>query len=164
MDVNAVTDEQIWDKLQAGVTSELKRGPIFRKDVLKFRSYVHNSLRKNRVLLAGDAAHTVPPTGAKGLNLAISDVLWANRALREFYRSGSEALLDTYQEDAYKRIWKAAHYSYMMTTMLHLAPEASEFDKQRQIAELYMYTQSEAGQKFIAEGYVGWEYGADDWR
>ena len=164
MDVNSVSDEQIWDKLQAGVTSELKRGNIFRKDVLKFRSYVHNSLRKNRVLLAGDAAHTVPPTGAKGLNLAISDVLWANRALREFYRTGSEHLLDTYQEDAYKRIWKAAHYSYMMTTMLHLAPEASEFDKQRQIAELYMYTQSEAGQTFIAEGYVGWEYGADDWR
>ncbi|MEN9752247.1 MAG: p-hydroxybenzoate hydroxylase [Actinomycetota bacterium] len=164
MDVNAVNDDQIWDILQAGVTSELKRGPIFRKDVLKFRSYVHNSLRKNRVLLAGDAAHTVPPTGAKGLNLAVSDVLWANRALREFYRTGSEALLDTYQEDAYQRIWKAEHYSYMMTSMLHIAPDASEFDKQRQIGELYMYTQSEAGQKFIAEGYVGWEYGADDWK
>ncbi len=164
MDVNAVTDEQIWDKLQAGVTTELKRGPIFRKDVLKFRSYVHNRLRKNRVLLAGDAAHTVPPTGAKGLNLAISDVLWANRALREFYRSGSEALLDSYQDDAYQRIWKAAHYSYMMTTMLHIAPDASDFDKQRQLGELYMYTSSEAGQIFIAEGYVGWPYDADDWQ
>jgi p-hydroxybenzoate 3-monooxygenase len=164
MDVNAVNDEQIWDKLQAGVTTELKRGPIFRKDVLKFRSYVHNRLRKNRVLLAGDAAHTVPPTGAKGLNLAISDVLWANRALREFYRSGSEALLDSYQDDAYQRIWKAAHYSYMMTTMLHIAPDASDFDKQRQLGELYMYTSSEAGQTFIAEGYVGWPYDADDWQ
>lgn len=165
MDVNAVNDEQIWEKLQAGVaTHELKRGPIFRKDVLKFRSYVHDSLRKNRVFLMGDAAHTVPPTGAKGLNLAFSDVLWLNRALREYYRSGSEQFLDTYQEDALKRIWKATNYSYMMTTMLHIAPDATEFDKQRQVADLYAHTESEAGQRFIAEGYVGWEYGADDWR
>ncbi|MEY4039147.1 MAG: hypothetical protein RLZZ52_15 [Actinomycetota bacterium] len=165
MDVNAVTDEQIWNTLQAGVaTHELKRGPIFRKDVLKFRSYVHDSLRKNKVFLMGDAAHTVPPTGAKGLNLAFSDVLWLNRALREYYRSGSEAHLDTYQEDALKRIWKATNYSYMMTTMLHIAPDATEFDKQRQVADLYAHTESEAGQRFIAEGYVGWEYSADDWR
>jgi p-hydroxybenzoate 3-monooxygenase len=165
MDVNAVTDEQIWDKLQAGVaTHELKRGPIFRKDVLKFRSYVHDSLRKNNVFLMGDAAHTVPPTGAKGLNLAFSDVLWLNRALREYYRSGSEAHLDTYQEDALKRIWKATNYSYMMTTMLHIAPDATEFDKKRQVADLYSFTESEAGQTYIAEGYVGWDYSADDWR
>ena len=165
MDVNAVTDEQIWDKLQAGVsTHELKRGPIFRKDVLKFRSYVHDSLRKNKVFLVGDAAHTVPPTGAKGLNLAFSDVLWMNRALREYYRSGSETFLDSYQEDALKRIWKATNYSYMMTTMLHIAPDATEFDKKRQVADLYSHTQSEAGQTFIAEGYVGWDYDADDWR
>jgi p-hydroxybenzoate 3-monooxygenase len=165
MDVNAVTDEQIWDKLQAGVSNaELKRGPIFRKDVLKFRSYVHDSLRKNKVFLMGDAAHTVPPTGAKGLNLAFSDVLWLNRALREYYRSGSEKFLDTYQEDALKRIWKATNYSYMMTTMLHIAPDATEFDKKRQVADLYSFTESEAGQTYIAEGYVGWDYSADDWR
>ncbi|MDH6255804.1 4-hydroxybenzoate 3-monooxygenase [Aurantimicrobium minutum] len=165
MDVNAVTDEQIWDKLQAGVsTHELKRGPIFRKDVLKFRSYVHDSLRKNKVFLMGDAAHTVPPTGAKGLNLAFSDVLWLNRALREYYRSGSEQFLDSYQEDALKRIWKATNYSYMMTTMLHIAPDATEFDKKRQVADLYTHTESLAGQTFIAEGYVGWDYSADDWR
>ena len=165
MDVNAVTDEQIWDKLQAGVsTHELKRGPIFRKDVLKFRSYVHDSLRKNKVFLMGDAAHTVPPTGAKGLNLAFSDVLWLNRALREYYRSGSEAHLDSYQEDALKRIWKATNYSYMMTTMLHIAPDATDFDKKRQVADLYSHTESLAGQTYIAEGYVGWDYSADDWR
>ncbi|WP_332627607.1 4-hydroxybenzoate 3-monooxygenase [Aurantimicrobium sp.] len=165
MDVNAVTDEQIWDKLQAGVsTHELKRGNIFRKDVLKFRSYVHDSLRKNKVFLMGDAAHTVPPTGAKGLNLAFSDVLWLNRALREYYRSGSEQFLDSYQEDALKRIWKATNYSYMMTTMLHIAPDATDFDKKRQVADLYSYTESLAGQTFIAEGYVGWDYSADDWR
>ena len=165
MDVNAITDEQIWDKLQAGVsTHELKRGPIFRKDVLKFRSYVHDSLRKNKVFLMGDAAHTVPPTGAKGLNLAFSDVLWLNRALREYYRSGSEQFLDSYQEDALKRIWKATNYSYMMTTMLHIAPDATDFDKKRQVADLYSHTESLAGQTYIAEGYVGWDYSADDWR
>ncbi|MEG2777671.1 MAG: FAD-dependent monooxygenase, partial [Aurantimicrobium sp.] len=165
MDVNAVTDEQIWDKLQAGVsTHELKRGNIFRKDVLKFRSYVHDSLRKNKVFLMGDAAHTVPPTGAKGLNLAFSDVLWLNRALREYYRSGSEQFLDSYQEDALKRIWKATNYSYMMTTMLHIAPDATDFDTKRQVADLYTHTESLAGQTFIAEGYVGWDYSADDWR
>jgi p-hydroxybenzoate 3-monooxygenase len=165
MDVNAISDEQIWDKLQAGVsTHELKRGNIFRKDVLKFRSYVHDSLRKNKVFLVGDAAHTVPPTGAKGLNLAFSDVLWMNRALREYYRSGSEKYLDTYQEDALKRIWKATNYSYMMTTMLHIAPDATEFDKKRQVADLYSFTESKAGQTFIAEGYVGWDYTPDDWR
>ena len=165
MDVNDITDEQIWDKLQAGVsTHELKRGNIFRKDVLKFRSYVHDSLRKNKVFLVGDAAHTVPPTGAKGLNLAFSDVLWMNRALREYYRSGSEKYLDSYQEDALKRIWKATNYSYMMTTMLHIAPDATEFDKKRQVADLYSFTESQAGQTFIAEGYVGWDYDADDWR
>ncbi len=165
MDVNDVTDEQIWDKLQAGVaTHELKRGNIFRKDVLKFRSYVHDSLRKNKVFLVGDAAHTVPPTGAKGLNLAFSDVLWMNRALREFYRSGSDKFLDSYQEDALKRIWKATNYSYMMTTKLHIEPGATEFDKRRQVADLYSFTESLAGQTYIAEGYVGWDYDADDWR
>lgn len=165
MDVNSVSDAEIWDKLQAGVHGiELKQGPIFRKDVLKFRSYVHNALRKNRVLLAGDAAHTVPPTGAKGLNLAFSDILWVNRALREFYRTGSEKYLDTYQEDAYRRIWKAANFSYFMTTMLHMTPDASAFDKQRQVAELYSYTQSKYGQQYIAEAYTGWDYEADDWK
>ena len=164
MDVNAVNDEQIWDKLQAGVSDrELKRGPIFRKDVLKFRSYVHDSLRKDRVFLMGDAAHTVPPTGAKGLNLAFSDVLWLNRALREYYRSGSEKYLDSYQEDALKRIWRAAYFSYWMTTMLHIAPDASEFDKRRQLGELYSVTGSRYSQQYIAEAYTGWEYDADDW-
>lgn len=165
MDVNSVSDTEIWDKLQAGVHGiELKQGPIFRKDVLKFRSYVHNALRKDRVLLAGDAAHTVPPTGAKGLNLAFSDILWINRALREFYRSGSEKYLDTYQEDAYRRIWKAANFSYFMTTMLHMTPDATAFDKQRQVAELYSYTSSKYGQQYIAEAYTGWDYEADDWK
>lgn len=161
MDPNTISDEEIWAKLQLGVKVELKRGPIFRKDVLRFRSFVASGLRHNRVFLAGDAAHTVPPTGAKGMNLAFSDVLWLNQALREFFTNGNEKLMDTYQEDALDRIWKAQHYSYWMTSMLHIAPDASEFDKKRQLGELYSVTGSEYARQYVAEGYTGWDYGAD---
>ena len=164
MDVNSVSDDQIWDRLQAGVAGiELKRGPIFRKDVLRFRSFVAGELRKGRVFLIGDAAHTVPPTGAKGMNLAFSDVLWINQALRSFFASGSERLLDAYPHNALDRIWRAQNYSYWMTSMLHVAPDSSEFDKKRSLGELYSVTTSRYGQQYLAEGYVGWEYGADDW-
>ena len=164
MPVDAVNDEQIWDRLQAGVMDrELTRGEIFRKDVLRFRSFVAHSLRKGPIFLVGDAAHTVPPTGAKGMNLAISDVLWLNQALREFYRSGSDTLLNSYEKDALRRIWRAQHYSFWMTSMLHIAPEASEFDKMRSLGELESLTQSRFAQQFLAEGYTGWAYEAEDW-
>jgi len=165
LDPASVSDEEIWSKLQAGVAGvELKRGPIFRKDVLRFRSFVAKELRNGHVFLMGDAAHTVPPTGAKGMNLAFSDVLWLNEALREYYRSGSESLMDAYPQNAMKRIWKAQHFSYWMTTMLHIAPDASEFDKRRQLGELHSVTESAAANAYLAEGYVGWDYGAGDWR
>ncbi len=160
MDPNSVSDEEIWAKLQLGVKVELKRGPIFRKDVLRFRSFVASGLRNNRIFLAGDAAHTVPPTGAKGMNLAFSDVLWLNQALNAFFNEGTESLMDSYQEDALDRIWKAQNYSYWMTTMLHIAPDATEFDKKRQLGELYSVTGSEYARQYVAEGYTGWEYGA----
>lgn len=165
MPVDSVNDEQIWEALQAGVMDrELVRGEIFRKDVLRFRSFVAHSLRKGPVFLVGDAAHTVPPTGAKGMNLAISDVLWLNQALREFYRSGSETLIDTYEQDALRRIWRAQHFSFWMTSMLHVAPEATEFDKLRSLGELESLTQSRYAQQALAEGYTGWAYEATDWR
>lgn len=165
MDVNAVSDDQIWDTLQAGVQgSELKRGPIFRKDVLRFRSFVAHELRKGRVFLIGDAAHTVPPTGAKGMNLAFSDVLWLNQALRSFFATGSPTLIDAYPENASKRIWRAQHFSYWMTTMLHIAPDASDFDKKRGLGELYSVTNSRHAQQYLAESYTGWDYGVDDWK
>ena len=164
MPVDAVNDEQIWEKLQAGVMDrELVRGEIFRKDVLRFRSFVAHSLRKGPIFLVGDAAHTVPPTGAKGMNLAISDVLWLNQALREFYRSGSTGLIDTYEQDALRRIWRAQHYSFWMTSMLHIGPEATEFDKMRSLGELESLTRSRYAQQFLAEGYTGWPYEAEDW-
>ncbi|MBN9606311.1 MAG: 4-hydroxybenzoate 3-monooxygenase [Actinomycetales bacterium] len=164
-DPASVSDDEIWAKLQAGVTTdELKRGPIFRKDVLRFRSFVAHRLRHGRVFLMGDAAHTVPPTGAKGMNLAISDVLWLNRALREFFGSGSETLLESYETDALDRIWKAQHFSYWMTTMLHIAPDASDFDRRRGLGELRLVTGSRAAQEYLAEAYTGWDYGVDGWR
>lgn len=164
MPVGAVNDEQIWQKLQAGVSNrDLVRGDIFQKDVLRFRSFVANSLKKGNIFLVGDAAHTVPPTGAKGMNLAISDVLWLNQALREFYRSGSETLLESYEVDALKRIWRAQHYSFWMTSMLHISPESTEFDNRRSLGELESLTRSRFSQQALAEGYTGWEYEAQDW-
>lgn len=164
MPVDAVTDDEIWGMLQAGVMDrELVRGDIFRKDVLRFRSFVAHSLRRGPVFLVGDAAHTVPPTGAKGMNLAISDVLWLNQALREFYRSGSETLIDSYEADASKRIWRAQHFSFWLTSMLHIGQEETEFDTMRNLGELESLTRSRYAQQFLAEGYTGWPYEAQDW-
>ena len=163
-DAATVSDAQIWDRLQAGVPStELIRGPIFRKDVLRFRSFVAHELRKGRVFLMGDAAHTVPPTGAKGMNLAISDVLWLNQALRSFFATGSEELMIAYPENALKRIWKAQHFSFWMTSMMHIAPDATEFDNRRGLGELALLTESRYAQQYFAEAYTGWDYGVDDW-
>ena len=164
-DPTTVSDAEIWDKLQAGIEgTTLKQGPIFRKDVLRFRSFVAHELRKGRVFLMGDAAHTVPPTGAKGMNLAFSDVLWLNQALRSFFATGSEELMAAYPENALKRIWKAQHFSYWMTTMLHITPDATEFDKRRGLGELALLTDSLHAQRYLAESYTGWDYGVDDWR
>ncbi len=165
LDPTTVSDAEIWDKLQAGIEgTTLKQGPIFRKDVLRFRSFVAHELRKGRVFLMGDAAHTVPPTGAKGMNLAFSDVLWLNQALRSFFATGSEELMAAYPENALKRIWKAQHFSYWMTTMLHITPDATEFDKRRGLGELALLTDSLHAQRYLAESYTGWDYGVDDWR
>ena len=97
------------------------------------------------------------------MNLAISDVLWLNQALREFYRSGSETLIDSYEEDASRRIWRAQHFSFWMTSMLHIGPEATEFDTMRSLGELESLTRSRYAQQFLAEGYTGWPYEAEDW-
>jgi p-hydroxybenzoate 3-monooxygenase len=164
-DPTTVSDAEIWDKLQAGVEgTTLKQGPIFRKDVLRFRSFVAHELRKGRVFLMGDAAHTVPPTGAKGMNLAFSDVLWLNQALRSFFATGSEELMAAYPENALKRIWKSQHFSYWMTSMLHIAPDATDFDKLRGLGELNLLTDSHYAQQYLAESYTGWDYGVDDWQ
>ncbi|WP_017792425.1 4-hydroxybenzoate 3-monooxygenase [Leucobacter salsicius] len=156
-DVNAQSEAELWDTLQARVPgTELIEGPIFQRDVLRFRSYVAAELRHGSVVLVGDAAHTVPPTGAKGMNLAIADVLLLNEALQDLLLRGSSAGIDAYAEAALRRIWKAQHFSWWMTSMLHLSPEAGEFDRLRQLGELRSVVDSEAGQRYLAEAYTGW--------
>ena len=118
-------DERIWNEFRKRVNGngfELKEGPVLEKMVLPFRSFVHTPMRHGNLFLAGDAAHTVPPTGAKGLNLAIHDVKVLFEGLDSFYSNGSTALLDSYSDRALDRVWKAQHFSYWMTSMLHTVP------------------------------------------
>ncbi|MBN9613081.1 MAG: 4-hydroxybenzoate 3-monooxygenase [Actinobacteria bacterium] len=158
-DPNALSDAQIWDELQSRTPGvELNEGPIFQRDVLRFRSFVSHELRRGRAALVGDAAHTVPPTGAKGMNLAIADVILLNQALQELLLRGQDRGIDAYAGAAAKRIWKAQHFSWWMTSMLHLTPDASDFDRLRQLGELRSVVESEAGQRYLAEAYTGWPF------
>ncbi len=119
------------------------------------RSFVAEPMRSGRLFLAGDAAHIVPPTGAKGLNLAASDIRNLALALTAFYKSGSEQLLDEYSEKSLRRVWKAQRFSWWMTSMLHLSPEGNEFDHRRQLAELDYVISSRAAMTSLAENYTG---------
>lgn len=136
----------------------LKEGPIFQRDVLRFRSFVASELRHGRAALVGDAAHTVPPTGAKGMNLAIADVILLAEALSTFLGANDTGLIDSYAERALRRIWKAQHFSWWMTSMLHTATDADEFDRRRQFGELRSVVESDAGRAYLAEAYTGWPY------
>jgi p-hydroxybenzoate 3-monooxygenase len=165
-DPEALSEREIWDELQSRVPgTTLNEGPIFQRDILRFRSFVAHEMRRGRVVLIGDAAHTVPPTGAKGMNLAVADVVLLERALRALLIDGDEGPLDRFPEVASRRIWKAQHFSWWMTSMLHTAapagagaPGASDFDRRRQLGELRMVTQSEAGRRYLAEAYTGWPF------
>jgi p-hydroxybenzoate 3-monooxygenase len=157
MDPNTLTDEEIWEQLQARVAPHpLQQGPIFQRDVLRFRSFVARQLRNGRVALVGDSAHTVPPTGAKGMNLAVADVVVLARALTALLCDGDARLLDRYEHDVLPRIWKAQHFSWWMTSMLHLSPTADDFDRLRQLGELHAVLESDAGRCYLAEAYTGW--------
>ncbi|MEU1971407.1 4-hydroxybenzoate 3-monooxygenase [Microbacterium sp. NPDC019599] len=156
-DPSAYSEDQLWDELQKRVPgTTLKEGPIFQRDVLRFRSFVAHELLKGRVALIGDAAHTVPPTGAKGMNLAVADVLVLEKALRALLLEDDHRLLEAFPETALHRIWKAQHFSWWMTSMLHVAPDASDFDRRRQLGELRSVVESEHGRAFLAEAYTGW--------
>jgi 4-hydroxybenzoate 3-monooxygenase len=158
-DVDTWSDDRIWSELQARLGANglvLHEGRITSKSVLPFRSFVCQPMRQGRLLLAGDAAHTVPPTGAKGLNLALADVRLLAQALERSVAGAGDDVLDEYAERAADRVWRAQHFSYWMTTMLHTLPNASRFDRRRQVSELATLVASRAGRTFLAEGYTGW--------
>ncbi|GAB2695293.1 p-hydroxybenzoate 3-monooxygenase [Microbacterium marinum] len=156
-DPTVMSEEEIWETLQSRVPgTTLKEGPIFQRDVLRFRSFVASELRHGRAALVGDAAHTVPPTGAKGMNLAVADVVLLARAVNALLVENDARLIDAYADEALKRIWKAQHFSWWMTSMLHTLPEHTEFDRRRQLGELRSVVDSEAGRTFLAEAYTGW--------
>ncbi|MGW0731984.1 4-hydroxybenzoate 3-monooxygenase [Streptomyces sp. NPDC002851] len=154
-------DARIWDELDARLALDadpgfkLERGPVTAKSVLPMRSWVTEPMRYGRVFLAGDAAHIVPPTGAKGLNLAAADVIVLARALIERQRTGSAALLDAYSATCLRRVWRAEHFSAFMTTTLHLDPGGSGFDSRLQLAQLDRVASAPHAAAELAENYTG---------
>ena len=133
-------------------------GSSIEKSIVPLRSFVSSPMRHGRLLLAGDSAHIVPPTGAKGLNLAASDVHYLCRALITYYKTGAVDLLDAYSDTALSRVWKAERFSWWMTSMLHKLHEQTSFEAQLQLAELDYLASSRAAQTSFAENYVGLPY------
>ena len=155
------SDDRFWDELRRRLdpqaASDLVTGPSIEKSIAPLRSFVCEPMRFGRMFLAGDAAHIVPPTGAKGLNLAVSDVHYLSEALESHYR-GSDAELDGYSERALKRTWKAERFSWWMTMLLHRLPEDGPFGQKIQQAELAYLAGSRAAQTAMAENYAGLPY------
>jgi p-hydroxybenzoate 3-monooxygenase len=153
------SDDRIWAELHERVDSSdgmrLKEGRIFQKNIVGMRSFVSTPMQHGRMFLAGDAAHIVPPTGAKGLNLAVSDVRILSRALDAFYRKHDDTLLQAYSATALKRIWRAEHFSWSMTSLLHTFADATPFQRQLQLSELRYTVSSTAAATALAENYVG---------
>jgi p-hydroxybenzoate 3-monooxygenase len=153
------SEDRIWAELQARVAGEddfrLTEGRIFQKNIVPMRSFVCEPMQHGCLFLVGDAAHAMPPTGAKGLNLAASDVWHLDRALGAFIANGSTALIDGYSAAALRRVWRAQHFSWWMTAMLHTFPDASEFDVRRQLAELELVTGTVPAAASLAQIYVG---------
>jgi p-hydroxybenzoate 3-monooxygenase len=150
--------EELSRRLDAEGLRHLKSGPSIEKSIAPLRSFVAEPMRYGALFLAGDSAHIVPPTGAKGLNLAASDVAYLSAALIERYQEHSTAGLDAYAAKALARVWKAERFSWQMTTMLHQFPESSGFDRKMQAAELDYLFSSRAAQTALAENYVGLPY------
>ncbi|MCX5524537.1 4-hydroxybenzoate 3-monooxygenase [Streptomyces bobili] len=162
-DAEAWSDDEIWAELERRFETDddwtLERGPITQKSVTPMRSYVHEPMRHGRLFLAGDAAHIVPPTGAKGLNLAVGDVVTFARALVHQRQTGSAELLDAYSRTCLRRVWQAERFSYDMTTLLHRAPDSTPFEERLQLARLERIASSRAAETDLAEGYTGFPFG-----
>ena len=153
------SDERLWAELRARLATEdgfeLREGPIVQKDVIGMRSFVVEPMQHGRLFLAGDAAHIVPPTGAKGLNLAVADVRVLSRALARWYAKGAKDLLERYSQTCLRRVWNAERFSWRMTTLLHRFPEDDAFHRRLQHAELEYVVSSRAAATSLAENYVG---------
>jgi p-hydroxybenzoate 3-monooxygenase len=159
-EVAAWPDERVWEELRLRTALEgfeLHEGPVLEKGVTGMRSFVVEPMQHGRLFLAGDAAHIVPPTGAKGLNLAAHDVGVLADALVDFYASGRRDRLDSYSTECLRRVWRAERFSYWMTSMLHRSPGADAFAERLQLAELRYVTTSRAAATSLAENYVGLE-------
>jgi p-hydroxybenzoate 3-monooxygenase len=153
-------DERIWEELQTRTALDgwtLQEGPIVEKGVTGMRSFVASPMQHGRLYLAGDAAHIVPPTGAKGLNLALADIRLLAEAIVHQVSTGSRDLLDAYTDACLRRVWRAEHFSWWMTSMLHRLPGGDRFDLELQRAQLRYVTTSDAAARSLAENYVGLE-------
>jgi p-hydroxybenzoate 3-monooxygenase len=163
-DVSRWSDDRIWAELRLRLSTadgwRPNEGPIFQKGVTGMRSFVVEPMRFGRLFLAGDAAHIVPPTGAKGLNLAMADVYRLAAALAELFQSGREQLMDLYSERALERTWRAQRFSWWMTSMLHRSGSDNPFDHRRQLAELEYLVGSRAAMTSLAESYTGTPFDA----
>ena len=152
-------DERFWDevsiRLGPDAASRIVRAPSFEKSIAPLRSFVTEPMRHGRLFLAGDAAHIVPPTGAKGMNLAVSDVIMLSEALAEYFQEGSAAGIDGYSARALARVWKAERFSWWFTSLTHRFPDRDGFDRKMQVAELAYIKGSRAAQVTLAENYVG---------
>jgi p-hydroxybenzoate 3-monooxygenase len=159
-DLSQWSDERVWSELHrrletTGADWHLTEGPVLQKGVTAMRSFVVEPMQHGRLFLTGDAAHIVPPTGAKGMNLAIADVTVLSRALVAFFKQDRTDLLEGYSQTCLRRIWKAQRFSWWMTSMLHRFEEHTPFDRRRQLAELDYVTSSRAAATSLAENYVG---------
>ena len=158
-DIEGWSDDRIWDELHTRTATRngsftLKEGPIFEKGVAALRSFVVEPMQHGRLFLAGDAAHIVPATGAKGLNLAVADVRRLSEGLARFFASGGTDLLEGYSDACLRRVWRVQHFSWWMTSMLHRFG-ADPYQRKLQISELQYVTSSTAAATTLAENYVG---------
>jgi p-hydroxybenzoate 3-monooxygenase len=157
-------DSRIWEELHVrlGLGERLQEGPVLQKNIAAMRSFVAEPMRFGKLYLAGDAAHIVPATGAKGLNLAVTDVRVLSMGLVEFYSKGRSDLLDRYSAICLRHCWKVQRFSWWMTSLLHRFPEENAFDRRRQLAELDYLASSRAAALALAENYVGLDVKVDD--
>jgi p-hydroxybenzoate 3-monooxygenase len=158
-DIANWSDDRIWSQLHHRLEGDeahaLIEGPVLQKTILPMRSFMTVPMRFRKLFLAGDSAHIVPPTGAKGMNLAMADVAVLASAFESFYKTGSERKLDTYSDTALRRAWGAARFSWWMTSLTHIFNDRLEFDNHVQLSELHYITSSRAGAETLAEQYVG---------